>query len=354
MRSLFFSTDPAHIRCSTAVLARFTKQVAVLFGSGVPLHESLETLTRVQADSLSIFVIPELRTAVMNGHRFSSALARYPKVFPLTYIALIRGAEETGELQSVMNQLATWLDSRDRLERHVKKALTYPIFVIGLAALLTLILFQTVVPQLLETVVQLGGDLPLPTKILMGIVTLVKQPLFWIFVLFAVAGLVWYARSPRGSQQIITGVHYLPVVGDILTFAGCARFTGTMGMLLRSGVDIVRACKISADASGNPLLQTDAQRVLREIRDGRYLSEILDGRPYYPTLLIDMIKVGDETGQMAELLSRCADMMEEDTMHRIDVLMNLLEPVVLAGVSLVVGSVLIAILLPMSNMISAL
>lgn len=354
MRAFFTSTDPAHITCSTSSLARFTKQVAVLFGSGVPLHEALDSLTRVQTDNLSIYVIPELHTMVMNGHRFSSSLARFPKVFPRTYIALIRGSEETGELQFVLHQLSEWLEKQDKLQRHVKKALTYPSFVIALAALLTLILFKTVIPQLLETVVGLGAELPLPTKVLMSLVWLVEQPLAWLLLALSLAAVAWYFKTPKGYLQLLLASHYAPVVGGILTTAGAARFSGTLSMLLQSGVDVLRACKIAAEASGNPLLLEDSKRVGQCLREGQYLSEVLGARTYYPLILSDMIRVGDESGEMAAILKQCGKMLEEDTMHRIDMFMNLLEPVILAGVSIIVGSVLIAVLLPMSSLITAL
>ena len=291
---------------------------------------------------------------VINGHRFSNALAKYPKVFPRTYTALVRGSEETGELQYVLNQLSEWLEKQDKLQRHVKKALTYPSFVIVLAALLTLILFKTVIPQLLETVVGLGAELPLPTKILLAVVWTVEQPLFWLLLVLAVAAVVWYFRTPKGYQQLLLASHYAPVIGGILTSAGAARYASTLSMLLRSGVDIIRACKIAADASGNPLLQQDSNRVLQSLREGQYLSEVLGARTYYPMILSDMIKVGDETGEMAKIIYQCGQMLEDDTMHRIDMFMNLLEPIVLAAVSFIVGSVLIAVLMPMSNLISAL
>lgn len=283
-----------------------------------------------------------------------NSLAKYPKVFPRTYTALVRGSEETGELQFVLNQLSEWLEKQDKLQRHVKKALTYPSFVIVLAALLTLILFKTVIPQLLETVVGLGAELPLPTKILLAVVWTVEQPLFWLLLVLAVAAVVWYFRTPKGYQQLLLASHYAPVIGGILTSAGAARYASTLSMLLKSGVDIIRACKIAADASGNPLLQQDSNRVLQSLREGQYLSEVLGARTYYPMILSDMIKVGDETGEMAKIINQCGQMLEDDTMHRIDMFMNLLEPIVLAAVSFIVGSVLIAVLMPMSNLISAL
>jgi type II secretory pathway component PulF len=352
--SFFDSTDPQQIRCSLTDLSRFTKQMAVLFGSGIPLHEALDSLTKVQSDKLSIFVIPELRTLIINGHRLSSALAKYPKVFPRTYVSLVRGAEETGELHYVLDKLAEWLENQDKIKRHVQKALTYPAFVIILACLLTLILFKTVIPQLLETVVGLGAELPLPTKILLSIVWMIEQPLFWIGLCLTVAGIAYYLRTPDGWRRFLIATRYVPVMGHILTSAGAARFSGTLAMLLKSGVDIIRACRIAADASGDPLLQADSERVLREIREGNFLYDVLSGRPYYPQLLVDLVEVGDESGQLAEVVGRASVMLEEETMHLIDMFMNLLEPIVLAGVSLIVGSILIAVLMPLSNLISAL
>ena len=202
--------------------------------------------------------------------------------------------------------------------------------------------------------VGLGAELPLPTKVLLAVVWLVEQPLFWILLALALAGTVWYFRTPKGYQQFLLLSHYTPVLGGILSTAGAARYSGTLSMLLRSGVDVLRACKIAADASGHPLLQEDSKRILQGLREGQYLGEVLGARPYYPTILSDMIKVGDESGEMPKIINQCSQMLEEDTMHRIDMFMNLLEPIVLAAVSFIVGSVLIAVLMPMSNLISAL
>lgn len=323
-------------------------------GSGIPLHEALDSLTRVQSDSLSVFVIPEVCNKVSNGYRFSSAIARFPKVFPKTYVALIRGSEETGNLMLVLDHLAEWLERQTTLQQHVKKALTYPIFVIALASVLTLILFKTVIPAILETVVSLGAELPLPTKILLAIITMLESPVFWVFAVAAVAGIAWYLRTEKGWHKFLVACHYTPVLGGILTYSGASRFALTLSMLMESGVDIIRCAVIAADSSGNPLIQKDSIRVVQGLREGRYLSDILEFSPYYPGVLVNMVKVGDESGHMAEAVQKCAGLLEEDTMYRVDMFMNLLEPIVLAGVSLLVGSVLIAILLPMSNMISAL
>lgn len=346
--------SPDKLSCDTTTLARFTKQMAVLLKAGIPLHEALDTLSLHQIDDLTTYVLPDLFKRTTHGYKLSHSMSIYPRVFPSTYIALIRVAEETGGLQDVMDSLAAWLETQDKIERYVKKALTYPTFVVVLASMMTLVLFQTVIPEILKTVVELGAELPLPTKLLMAIVAVVKQPIFWVLVLPLFGGVVHYFRQPQGLRVLTLFLQNLPVTGPILEYAGGCRYANTLAMLLDSGVDIMRSCVISGEASGNPLIHSDAKRVIGALREGRHLGEILEGAPYYPSLLIDMTKVGDETGEMAELLGRVKGLLEEETMHRLDIFISLLEPMVLAGVSLMVGCVLIAILLPMANLISAL
>lgn len=325
-----------------------------MVNAGVPLHEALDALTQYQSDPLSLWVTPDLCKRISHGSRFSVALSKYPKVFPKTYVALVRGSEETGRLAAVLEQVTLWLDRQDKIEKQVKKALTYPVFVIVLAGFLTFCLFKTVIPAILKTVVGLGAELPLPTKILMGILATLEHPIFWLLVVASVAFAAWFLRTPSGYQRFILFCHYTPLLGGILTSSGTSRFAHTLAMLLSSGIDVIRAVSIAAESSGNPLIKADSIRVIRELREGNYLSDILDGRGLYPPLLVDMVKAGDESGQSAELIEHCSKMLEEDTLHRLDVFMNLLEPIILAAVSIGVGSVLVAILLPMSNLIAAL
>lgn len=320
----------------------------------MPLHEALDTLSLHPVDDLTHYVAPDLYKRITHGHKLSHAMTAYPRIFPTTYIALMRVAEETGRMERVVNDLAEWIETQDKIERYVKKALTYPAFVVVLSTVMTLVLFQTVIPEILKTVVELGAELPLPTKLLMAIVAVVKQPIFWLLAVTAAGGLVYYLRTPQGTRNLLLFFQSLPVTGPILDFAGGCRYANTLAMLLDSGVDIMRSCLISAEASGNPLINVDAKRVVKDLREGQNLSEILKGSLLYPGLLIDMARAGDETGEMADILHRAKGLLEEETMHRLDLFINLLEPLILAAVSLMVGSVLIAILLPMANLISAL
>lgn len=326
----------------------------MLLNSGVPMHEALECLMRVQNDNLTLWVIPDLCKRVMNGHRLSTCVAHFPRVFSPTYIALIRASEETGKLVKVLDQLAEWLERREKIERHVRKALTYPIFVMVIAVILTLGLFRTVIPGILETVVGLGVDLPLPTRILMTIVSLIEQPLAWLLALAVLIAVAVYIRTAEGWERFLIAMSHFPVVGPILQYSTSSRYANTMSMLMDSGVDIIRSAKIAANASANPLLERDAIRVAKALREGRYYSEVLAESHLYPALFIYMVKVGDESGKLATLVKRCGDMMEEDTIHKVDVFLNLLEPFVLSAISIGVGFIVVAVLLPMSTLVSAL
>jgi type IV pilus assembly protein PilC len=355
MKTIFSAPDSGSFRCDLASLSVFTKQLAVLVGSGVPLHEALDSLIEdEEARTIGSLIVPELRYAITSGHSFSSALNRFPLVFPKTYVALIRGAEETGKIGDVLDKLGLWLEAQNRIRMEVKKALTYPVFVIALTGLMTFVLFKTIVPEILKTVVELGADLPPPTRALMGVVNILDSPLFWFLVLNLVAATVWYLRTEDGYRKFLYFCNAMPVLGPVLLVSNGAKYALSLSMLLGSGVDILKSTALAAEASGSPFHKWDFKRMLRALREGEALGEALSCSPFYPQLLVDMVKVGDQTGEMAGLLDKCAEMLEEETRQRLDMLVNLLEPIVLGAVSFMVGGIMVAIMMPMANLISAL
>lgn len=354
MKALFFTTDPKRVTCSTTTLSRFTKQMSVLLNSGIPMHDSLGTLMKVQSDSLSVWVTPEIHKAVTNGHRFSSAIARFPRIFNTTYVSLMRAAEETGKLVKSLEQLSDWLERREMIERHVRKSLTYPLVILVVAFFLTLGLFQTVIPGILETITSLEVPLPWPTITLLKSVALAKHPLTWLLLATSLISAIVYLRSDEGWNRLLTLVVRAPVVGPIVVFSTASRYAQAMSMLMDSGVDIVKACQIAASASGNPLIQNDSHRVVNGLKEGRYFHEVLEASDLYPPLMIDMIRVGDESGKLPHLLARCGSIMEQDTLYKVDTFLNLLEPLVLSSISICVAFIIIAVLMPMSTLVSAL
>lgn len=327
--------------------------MAVLTGAGVSIHEALDTLSSLQGDPLSLWVTPDLYKKVTSGHRLSSAMARYPRVFSPTYVALIRASEETGKISPSLEQLGEWLDRRTSVERHMKKALSYPVTVIVVAFILTVALFNTVVPDLLHTVMGLGVELPVSTQILVWIVFLFKQPLFWCTLVILITVTFLQLSSERGYKNLLIFATHVPGLGPVLITSGAARYAFTLSLLVDSGVDLQKACAISGQASGNPILDRDSKRVIEGIKAGESFPDLLKSSRYYPALLADMIHVGVESGKLSNLLGRSGDLLQDSSLYRVDTFLSVMEPALLSLVSMAVGFVIVALLLPLSSVVSA-
>ena len=342
------------VRCSTSELLTFTKQLSVLVGSGIQVHHALESLNSSGTDKLSLQVLPQLTQQLTRGGRLSSALARFPRTFPPTYVALIRSGEETGRLHLVLNELSTWVEKRDKLNKVVKKALTYPIFVAVITIVLTFILFRTVIPAILQTVLDLGVALPWPTKLLLTLVNIIGSPITWFLTALFIGGLVRYFSTFEGQRRWLALCCSVPALGQVLIWSATSRFSNALAMLVSSGVDIVRACRIALEASGLPLMQDDITRIIAGLAEGDVLSDVLISSPLYPRLLPAMISVGEESGNLPQMLRKCSEILEEDVLEKVEAFTALLEPVILGFISAGVGFIVIAIMLPISSMVSAL
>lgn len=353
MKIPFFARErPA--RCKPETLSTFTKQLSALIGSGVPLHKALEALSREDGEELHERVIPELVRQVAAGHTLSRSLLRFPGVFPPTYVALMRAAEQTGALVAVLDRLSEWLDRTVALKRRVSNALTYPVFVLILSLGLTVALFRTVVPKILDTVAGLGVEFPLPTRILAGLVAALGKPWLWVLAGLIVTLVVLYLRTPEGTYRLQAVAAVLPVVGPIVVHSSASRYAFTLSMLTATGVDFLQSLNISAEASGSLLIWEDSQRVQRTIREGGKLSEIFEDQLHYPHLLCQLVRLGEEVGRFDRFLQKACSMLEEDTGYRLERLTALVEPLILAGLSCFVGFVLISTLLPLSKLAAAL
>ena len=342
------------VRCSTSELLTFTKQMSVLVGSGIQVHHALESLKSSGTDKLSLQVLPQLTQQLTRGGRFSTALSRFPRTFPPTYIALIRSGEETGRLHHVLDELSIWVEKRDKLNKVVKKALTYPVFVAVISIVLTFVLFRTVIPAILQTVLDLGVALPWPTKLLLTLVNVIGSPITWFLTALMLGGLIRYFGTFEGQRRWLALCCSVPALGQVLVWSATSRFSNALAMLISSGVDIVRACRISLEATGLPLMQDDITRIIAGLAEGDVLSDVLYASPLYPRLLPAMLSVGEESGNLPRMLRKCSQILEEDVLEKVEAFTALLEPVILGFISAGVGFIVIAVMLPISSMVSAL
>jgi type IV pilus assembly protein PilC len=347
--------QPDQITCPTSSLSSFTKQLATLLGSGISLFDALGSLSREESDEVMFSrVVPDIAKRVTQGTRLSVCLGAYSRIFPRTYLALIRAAEETGNLVPVLDDLAHWLERKEQGHQHIKKALSYPAVIVVVSGVLTMGLFQTVIPGILDTVLGLGVALPAPTRLLLIMVAVAKSPLTWVLGVLALLATIAYVRTESGYQRALHTLARLPLVGEFLNVSGASRFALTLSMLLERGVDLMRGVRIASEATGNPLLENDANRIMRGIREGDNLGECLQESPLYPRLLVGMAEVGEESGQLSGLLRRAGDILADDAGHRVDTFLALLEPVVLGVLSMAVGFVVVAILMPLASLTASL
>lgn len=340
--------------CSAFALNVFTKQLAQLLRVGVPIDQALTALHLEEGSPLFTTVCPQLARYVQGGHPLSSSLSRFPRIFSYSYVALVKAAENSGQLVEALDRIGLWLDGADIVVRRIKSALTYPIFVVVLSGVLTFALFRTVIPGILDTVRGLGVELPLPTRILSGVVAAAGQPVVWVLFVAALGGAIYYLRTPHGQELVQQLAAELPVLGPIFVGTCASRYASTLALLCATGVDLLQGTTIAAQASGSLLLKEDSMRVRRLLMEGKSLSYSLRNQPMYPHILQHLVQVAEQTGKFDTLLEQARRVLEDDAAYRLEKLTALLEPFILAGLSVLVGSILIAIMLPLINLTASL
>lgn len=337
----------------------FTRQLSAMLSSGVNLMQALGVLSEQPESPELGRVLGEVSHMVNSGVRLSAALHEHPQAFSRVYCVMVQIGEQTGQLEDMLERLCDWLERDENLRQRIFKALTYPAFVTGLALILTMALFYTVVPGFLSIFDEMGVPLPLVTRLVKGVADSLRSPTAW---LLTVAGLNaayywvrWHLHRPGAWAAPFRVLLRIPVAGRLLQFGALARLTGTLGVLLESGMDLPRAIQLSVMASNQPLWEADLEDLIQSIQDGNPLSQHLQNRPdLYPTALTQMILAGEESARLAELTSRAAAYYELELGFQIDTLASVMEPVLMAAVSLVVGTVVVALFLPLYGFLSTL
>ena len=338
-------------------LVAITRQFAILVGSSIPVDQAL-TVFQEQAESPNLRKAFEvMRDKVVSGSRMSSAAATSPTIFSPFYIAMLRVGEESGRLDLALDRMAGYLERDDQIRKKLRSALTYPCFILGLTALLTLVVFYTVLPTFVEMFAQMGARLPLPTQLLMAITKAIQSPGFWLVILaLGVEG--WLVKravqgSPKRMRQFLELVIHLPILGSLLVRAAVARFAGSVQTLLVCGITLNRSLEVAADVSDNPLIQHAIHQSVENLKAGAQLSASLASYPdLFPGMVPQMVKLGEETGQMTEVFLRINHFYSQELDYKIEALTAALEPILLGTIAVVVGFIVISIFLPLYGTLS--
>ena len=334
-------------RISQKEILNFTDQLSTLVGAGVPLDRSLTMLTQLTTNKKLSEVIEDVHKNVHGGSTFADALAKYPKFFSKLYIGMIKAGERGGVLEGVLARLAGFLESAKNLKENVISALIYPIFLtlVGGGAVAILLLF--VVPKFSVIFADMGMALPLPTAILLGFSHFLID---WWFVIVGLAvsiyfGFRYYINTPNGRWKWDGFKLKMPLFGELIQKLEIARFTRTLGTLIESGVPILQSLAIVKDILANIVISQAINKVQSGIKEGEKISGPLRESGLFPALAIHMIDVGEETGQLEEMMFKVADTYEKDSNNTVKRMVGLLEPVLILFMGLIVGAIVISMLL---------
>jgi type IV pilus assembly protein PilC len=338
-------------------LAIFTRQFSVMIDAGLPLVQCLEILASQQDNQTFQKVLVGTRGSVEGGATLSAAMRQYSKVFDPLYVNMVEAGETGGILDTILQRLSTYIEKNVKLQRAVKSALVYPVGVLTVAAGVITLLLWKVVPIFATLFAGLGVDLPLPTKIVIGLSNFIGS-IFGLLILVALAGMViglkvWYGTQ-QGRYAIDATILRLPVLGLLMRKIAVARFTRTLGTLISSGVPILEGLDITAKTAGNAVVERALKRVRKSLEEGKSLTEPLKDSEVFPGMVTQMIAVGEQTGAMDAMLQKIADFYEEEVDAAVKDLLTALEPVMIVFLGLVVGGVVISMYLPLFSLIGKL
>jgi type IV pilus assembly protein PilC len=338
-------------------LAVFTRQFSVMIDAGLPLVQCLEILANQQENKTFQKVLTGTRSAVEGGATLSAAMRQYERVFDALYVNLVEAGETGGILDTILQRLSLYIEKNVKLKRAVRSALVYPTAVLAVAAAVITLLLWKVVPIFTTLFVGLGVDLPLPTRIVIGLSNFVGSIFgFLVFVAFVGACIgvkVWYG-TPVGRMTIDRILLRLPLVGILLRKIAVARFTRTLGTLISSGVPILEGLDITARTAGNAVIEKALLHVRKALEAGRSLAEPLKETTVFPGMVTQMIAVGEQTGAMDAMLQKIADFYEDEVDAAVKDLLAAMEPMMIVFLGVVVGGIVISMYLPLFSLIGKL
>jgi type IV pilus assembly protein PilC len=333
----------------------FSRQFATMIEAGLNVVTALVILEEQTEDKKLAKVITELRADVEGGLLLSEAMARHPRIFSRLFISMVEAGEAAGILDVVLDRVAFQIEKETRIKRRVKGAMMYPLMVMGFATLVLIGMLMFLVPIFVDIFAELGGDLPMLTQIVVNLSDILRN---YYFIVFPVMGAMIYGffrlkKTDRGRRVWDAFRMRIPFgVGAIVVKVGMARFSRTLSTLVAAGVDIIRSLEITGSTAGNSLIE-DATAVVRErVHQGVPISVPLEDEKIFPPMVSQMVRVGEETGELEKMLEKIADFYEDEVDSSIATLTSVIEPLKMIGVGMVVGVIIISMYMPMFKLLT--
>jgi type IV pilus assembly protein PilC len=339
-------------RVKTKDLTIFSHQFAAMIDAGISLVDAFNILYEEAEHPKLKEVIREIQEDIETGSSLSDAMSRHPKVFPELYCQLVRAGETGGVLNTVLNQLAAHYDKQEEINGKVKSALYYPITILVIAVFVVIFLVVKIVPTFVGMFNSFGAALPLPTRILLGASDFLQT--YWWALLLGIGGLLAifysYRQTPSGELQLDKLILKIPVIGNMMQKVILSRFSSTLAILLGSGVDLISSLNIVEDVVGNKVYANALIEARGQVREGVSFSRPLANMPIFPSILVQMVKIGEESGNLEMMLNKVSNFYDREVGNAVEASISLIEPLMIVFLAGVVGFIVISIVLPMFEM----
>lgn len=333
----------------------FARQLATMIGAGIPVLQALEIVSE-QTDHVKFkFILTDVARRVASGQTIFKSMVQHQKVFTEFFVHIIKAGEESGNLDEILDRVAIYLEKTDQIIRKVKSAMIYPIVVMSMAVAITILMLVKVIPVFVEMYQGFDIELPAPTQFLINASDFMRNNLLMMMIGAVVFSFLFkkYASTEKGNLAVDRLKLRLPVFGVVLRKVAVSKFTRTLGTLLKSGVPILRAMDIVAKTSGNKVIEKAIDESAKSIREGRKISEPLDEAKVFPPMVIRMIAVGEESGEIEMMLEKISDFYDDQVDAAVSGLTSMIEPLVIAFLGIVIGGIVISMFMPMFQMVNA-
>jgi type IV pilus assembly protein PilC len=342
-------------KIQTKDLVVFTRQFATMIDSGLPLVQCLDILSGQQENKTFKEILIQVKESVESGSTFADALSKHPKAFDQLYVNLVAAGEVGGILDTILNRLAAYIEKAMKLKKQVKGAMVYPVTIMSIAVVVVGVILVFVIPTFAKMFIEFGGELPLPTRIVIAISAFLTK---YIVLLIAVAFALKYAfgkyyGTANGRKVMDRLALNAPIIGPLVRKVSVAKFTRTLGTMVSSGVPIMDGLEIVAKTSGNKVVEEAIYKVRQSISEGKTIAEPLAECGVFPAMVVQMIAVGEATGAMDTMLNKIADFYDDEVDDAVGAMTAMMEPLLMVFLGVTVGGLVVAMYLPIFKLAGA-
>lgn len=336
-------------------LANFAQRLSVLIAAGIPLVRAITIIKKQSNIKHEKEMLNQILAKIEAGETLSSALKEHPKYFPKLFIHLIKAGETGGVLDEVLAELVDYYRNRDKINKEVKSALYYPITIVIVAIVAVFILMGFVLPNILDMLTGFGGQIPLPTKILIFVSNLISAYWWLILIVLTIASFLLraYIKTPKGRLRKDKLLLKIPVIGDLIRKVVIARFSSTLALLIKSGVNIINALPVIEEVVDNEIFADILLETRMRVREGSRLSEPIQKSGEFPPMVVQMLKVGEESGNIEDMLNKISAYYDLEVENAIEGSISLIEPVMIIILAVIVGGIVASIILPLFSIYSS-